>query len=92
MVFDANTNGYNIDGVWMDEIFKNDSKFKVFYGGLWPVYWVDVIDPILVADPAEVIKLDRDYKHRDWFLSKGKMIAHLTKLKFKHPNAVFEKY
>lgn len=92
MGYDPVTNQYNINGIWVDEMFTEDTKLKVFYGGLWPIYWVDVIDPVLVTNPAEVVKLSKDYKYRGYFIGKKRMVAHLVKLKFKHPDAKFVKY
>lgn len=93
MVYDPHTQQHQINGVWIDESYAELSEFKIFYGGLWPVYWVDIIDPMFPKDPHTGLhRKSGGHMQRDWFLSKSSMIAYLTRLKFKHPNASFEKY
>ena len=89
MGFDHNTMQYRYNiNTWLTE----SQRMRIIYSGLWPVYWVDVVDLDLIADPAELHKLSKDYRYRKYFFLKRNMISHLTKLRFKHPDASIEKF
>jgi hypothetical protein len=76
--------------VWFDEfadIIGKDRVHRVFYGGLWPVYSVRVIFPLRFDAIMNPVNDNTKY-----FFGKRRMIAYLTKIKLKYPEASFEKY
>jgi hypothetical protein len=92
VLYNANTHQTKVDGVWLDEFastidsFREAMRRKILYGGLWPVYTVHVIPPVEFNARVPVKGVNK------YFLGKRKMIAYLTKLKLKYPEASFEKY
>lgn len=80
----AFTSGLNLDSMIIEA-----RKAKLYYTGLWPIYWVTYIPPVLRSMPAELMK----QSHKTlYFLGRKRMVAHIVKMKLKHPDLVIEKY
>lgn len=91
MGFDHNTMQH-IDslGRRVDAWLTESRRMRIIYSGLWPVYWIDTIGETRPANPYSQVPQLVEHTRKYFFLKRN-MISHLTKLKFKHPDASIEK-
>ena len=78
-----------VDGLNLDTMILTARKAKLYYTGLWPLYWATYIPPVLRAIPAEIAEPSHETKY---FLGRKRMIAYIVRMKLKYPDLIIEKY
>lgn len=81
--------GASISTILLDSMVYEARKAKLYYTGLWPLYWATFIPPMLRPMPAELTEPPHGTKY---FLGRKRMVAYIVRMKLKYPDLVIEKY
>lgn len=72
-----------VDGLNLDTMILKARERKLFYTGLWPLYWATHIPPLTDGDQNFGTK---------YFVGRKRLVAYIVALKLKYPDLIIEKY